>query len=184
MSVVVNRVPIGLRGKRTDLALRSCTSLSCAFEDFLAISKEIASGASGSDSELCGIFIWVITEARARVISYWKRRCGGGCELSLSGGTRHWPNQGSGKVIGKEGSSYKTNSTNNIVAPQAQAQASPPLSFQSLVGACTFVVSSSSYILSKIGLYAEYTSRLPHQGIQSVGARIQEPQTQKRRRTV
>ena len=58
MSVVLNRVPIGLRGNRTDLALRSCTSLSCAFDDFLAISNDIASGASGSDSELCGIFIW------------------------------------------------------------------------------------------------------------------------------
>ena len=54
----VNRVPIGLRGKRTDLALRSCTSLSCAFDDFLAISNETASGASGSDSEVCDIFIW------------------------------------------------------------------------------------------------------------------------------
>lgn len=73
-----------MKGERTHLALRSCTSLSCAFDDFLAVFNETVSGASGSDSELCGIFTRGYN--RGKGTSYGlleEKTVGGGCKLSL-----------------------------------------------------------------------------------------------------
>src|SRR5258706_974386 len=88
------RIPTEPKEGRTHLALRSSTSLSWAFDDFLAIFNEMVSGASGSDSELCGIFTLGYNKGKGTSCGAPERKTvGGGCKLSLLlsvlCGTRH-----------------------------------------------------------------------------------------------